>query len=166
MSSVILNQVILTLGRGHWCRATIIVSSGAPIRGCHIDGLVQDKRNSSALAMGLHLFCTNPSIWSVKYWWSRQYFCCFCFLFFQPVQHFLRQAWAKRRITGPLHNTMMSHDISNHWQQECLFRVTATNSAKIRSTGQIWIHRWPVDSTTQLKVRSIVYQCTTYLLLY
>ena len=28
----------------------------------HIDGLVQERRNSSALAMELCLFCTNPSI--------------------------------------------------------------------------------------------------------
>ena len=27
-----------------------------------IDGLVQERRNSSALAMELHLSCTNPSI--------------------------------------------------------------------------------------------------------
>ena len=26
----------------------------------YIDGLVQERRNSSALAMELHLFCTNP----------------------------------------------------------------------------------------------------------
>ena len=38
----------------------------------HIDGLVQEKRNSSALAMELRLSCTNPSIciltcnWRVK----------------------------------------------------------------------------------------------------
>ena len=29
-----------------------------------IDGLVQERRNSSALAMELHLSCTNPSRWS------------------------------------------------------------------------------------------------------
>ena len=29
----------------------------------HIDGLVQERRNSSALAMELHLSCTNPSIY-------------------------------------------------------------------------------------------------------
>ena len=29
----------------------------------NIDGLVQERRNSSALAMELRLFCTNPSIW-------------------------------------------------------------------------------------------------------
>ena len=28
----------------------------------HIDGLVQERRNSSALAMELRLSCTNPSI--------------------------------------------------------------------------------------------------------
>ena len=34
----------------------------------HIDGLVQERRNSSALAMELHLSCTNPSISSIRYW--------------------------------------------------------------------------------------------------
>ena len=32
----------------------------------NINGLVQERRNSSALAMELHLFCTNPSIWNHK----------------------------------------------------------------------------------------------------
>ena len=31
----------------------------------HIDGLVQERRNSSALAMELRLSCTNPSICAV-----------------------------------------------------------------------------------------------------
>ena len=30
----------------------------------YIDGLVQERRNSSALAMELRLSCTNPSIWT------------------------------------------------------------------------------------------------------
>ena len=32
------------------------------MRNLHIDGLVQERRNSSALAMELRLSCTNPSI--------------------------------------------------------------------------------------------------------
>ena len=31
---------------------------------CHIDGLVQERRNSIANALELRLSCTNPSIWS------------------------------------------------------------------------------------------------------
>ena len=30
----------------------------------YFDGLVQERHNSSALAMELHLSCTNPSIWT------------------------------------------------------------------------------------------------------
>ena len=30
----------------------------------HFDGLVQERRNCSALAMELHLSCTNPLIWA------------------------------------------------------------------------------------------------------
>ena len=32
----------------------------------YINGLVQERRNSSALAMELRLSCTNPSIWYIK----------------------------------------------------------------------------------------------------
>ena len=39
------------------------VSSSIRRVNLHIDGLVQEKRNSSALAMELRLPCTNPSIW-------------------------------------------------------------------------------------------------------
>ena len=35
---------------------------GAHIK--HADDLVQERRNSSALAMELHLYCTNPSMCS------------------------------------------------------------------------------------------------------
>ena len=41
--------------------------SGIRGRG-HMDGLVQEKRNSSALAMELRLSCTNPSIWWTSIW--------------------------------------------------------------------------------------------------
>ena len=34
-----------------------------PVMRKHIDGLVQERRNSSALAMELRLSCTSPSIW-------------------------------------------------------------------------------------------------------
>ena len=39
----------------------------------HIDGLVQERRNSSALAMELHLSCTNPSICNAFCHWLRSY---------------------------------------------------------------------------------------------
>ena len=34
----------------------------------HIDGLVQERHNSSALLMGLRLSCTNPSIYNSERW--------------------------------------------------------------------------------------------------
>ena len=40
-----------------WC-----LSSALPKKKCYIEGLVQKRRNSSALAMELRLSCTNPSI--------------------------------------------------------------------------------------------------------
>ena len=42
----------------------------------HIDGLMQRRRNSSALAMELRVFCTKPSIYptlQLEIWW---YGCC------------------------------------------------------------------------------------------
>ena len=36
----------------------------------YIDGLVQERRNSSALAMELRLSCTNPSIWCYRSCWT------------------------------------------------------------------------------------------------
>ena len=36
--------------------------------GLHIDGLVQERRNSSALAMELGLSCTNLSILNIGLW--------------------------------------------------------------------------------------------------
>ena len=34
--------------------------------GVYIDGLVQERRNSSALAMELRIYCSNRSIWSIN----------------------------------------------------------------------------------------------------
>ena len=34
----------------------------------HFNGLVQERRNSSAIALELHLSCINPSIVSLKYY--------------------------------------------------------------------------------------------------
>ena len=39
----------------------------------HIDGLVQDRRNSSALAMEVRLSCTNPSIYLVILKWQVEH---------------------------------------------------------------------------------------------
>ena len=39
----------------------------AALQGCHFDGLVQERRNSSTLAMELRLSCTNPSTWALRH---------------------------------------------------------------------------------------------------
>ena len=53
----------------------VSASRRAPVKGrglqekrprWHIDGLVQGRRSSSALAMELRLSCTNPSIWGAR----------------------------------------------------------------------------------------------------
>ena len=45
------------------CWPTGCVASDLTHHEAHIDGLVQERRNSSANALGLRLSCTNPSIW-------------------------------------------------------------------------------------------------------
>ena len=43
----------------------VFMETGKSLRGeCHIYGLVQERRNSSALAMELRLSCINPSTYS------------------------------------------------------------------------------------------------------
>ena len=37
--------------------------------GWHVDGLVQERRSSNALAMELRLSCTNPSLYCVSQPW-------------------------------------------------------------------------------------------------
>ena len=37
-----------------------------------VSGLVQERRNSIALAMKLRLCCTNPSIWRIQLWSSKK----------------------------------------------------------------------------------------------
>ena len=49
ISSVLLNFIIFL---EHWL---------------YVNGLVQERRNSSALAMELRLSCTNPSIWNITF---------------------------------------------------------------------------------------------------
>ena len=43
-----------------WNRKQLFIMHNSMIR--YIDGLVQERRNSSALAMELRLSCANPSI--------------------------------------------------------------------------------------------------------
>ena len=58
----------------------------------HIDGLVQERCNSSALAIELRLSCTNPSIWS----WSSlvQMACCL-----MMPSLYLNQCWTLKQIS-------------------------------------------------------------------
>ena len=50
-----------------WCDWIQTVYVLVKLVGFYIDGLVQERRNSSALAMELRLSCTNPSICIMSY---------------------------------------------------------------------------------------------------
>ena len=47
-------------------RGNAYVVCGKTANECHVDGLVQERRNSTALAMKLRLSCTNPSMYGFQ----------------------------------------------------------------------------------------------------
>ena len=51
----------MKLGYDSWTGLSLLKYEG------FIDGLVQERRNSIANALGLHLSCTKPSIFSISY---------------------------------------------------------------------------------------------------
>ena len=57
---------------------------------CHIDGLVQDCSNSSALAMELLQSCTKPLIWHYKTWSVLVQITACCLM---APSHYLNQCW-------------------------------------------------------------------------
>ena len=80
----------------------------------NIDGLVQERRNSSALAMELRLSCTNPSIYNMKHVASI------------PITPFLCVSWSKPTAIYP------------HW---CLpFHIYTLNQACIQQTNKKHLH--------------------------
>ena len=66
---------------------------------CHIDGLVQEKRNSSALSMEFRLSCTNPSIWRhrIRSMLTQVMTCCLT-----APSHYLNQCWLRNGNQGPV----------------------------------------------------------------
>ena len=64
-----MNIMIYELQQLYWASDTLAVqetSASTPVLYVryHFDGLLQERHNSSALAMELRLSCTNPSIWN------------------------------------------------------------------------------------------------------
>ena len=56
----------------------------------HIDGLVHERSNSNALALELHLSCSNPSIWGIKSGLDLQVDVCHCNPLCYPSVHYPR----------------------------------------------------------------------------
>ena len=64
-STTKVKNVCIAFSLYHWCGVLLEESE------THFSGLVQERHNSSALAVELHLSCTNPSIWFIQvimYW--------------------------------------------------------------------------------------------------
>ena len=51
-----------------WSKTIILLSIKTYFQSPYIDGLVQERRNSGALAMQIRLSCTNPSIFGLQIW--------------------------------------------------------------------------------------------------
>ena len=58
-------QFVYVLVRQHWDHYTSGIYF-SQVNATHFDGLVQERCNSSALAMELHLSCTNPSTYALE----------------------------------------------------------------------------------------------------
>ena len=75
----------------------------------YIDGLAQERRNSSALAMELRLSCTKPSIW---------------------------YSWEKGRIISPTIHGLFSHNRSS--LNTLVFLQDAYKGYSIPNVGEVW----------------------------
>ena len=81
----------------------------------HINGLVQERRNSSALAMELHLSCTNPLL-------------CYGLSSWAPCQIFLR--WMSQNIFDEKSTLVQAmawcHQAASHYLSQCWPRSMAS----------------------------------------
>ena len=105
-----------------------------PIRYDHIDGLAQERRNSSALAMELRLSCTNPpiSLHGNAYWPFVKG------IHRSPV-HSAQQKSNNVETWSVQWRHNEHNDISNHRHLDCLlhcfFRHRSNKTSKFRVTG-------------------------------
>ena len=121
MSCYVLISSPLWLHAKHWLQQRL------RLRYVHIDGLMQERRNSSALAMELHLSCTSPSRWS-----SIQY----VMTAHKAVVNGLSLLSSGRSLQWR-HN---GHDsVSNYQPHDCflnrLFRRRPKKTSKLRVNG-------------------------------
>ena len=88
------------------CKSGVSLSTGWSLLWRHIDGLVQERRNSSALAMELHLSSTNPLTWAlVSQIINNSAVCLTVYSGFQQRMH--------QSSEGPL----CGESTSDHWWQ-------------------------------------------------
>ena len=104
----------------------------------HVDGLVQERRNSSALAMELSLFCTNRSIWCHKSWSILVQVMAFCWTL---PSHYLNQClhlqWTFRnRLQWNLHpNTKLG---SQDYAFENIICKMSAFLSRSQCVNQVW----------------------------
>ena len=94
------------------------------------DGLVQERCDSSALAMELHLSCTNPSLWYQGHVWHKTKWLPFCRWHFQMC--FLGWKCLHFASTFTVHE-FMTWSLTCSFQHWLLYIVVVTLSMKWNS---------------------------------
>ena len=92
----------------------------------YTDGLVQERRNSSALAMGLRLSCTHPSIWHIGFnelthWPLGDVVVTIKVQFSNLLYRLVAWQLIVKSLSGTCHKTSLM--ISQYWFRLCLDAV-------------------------------------------
>ena len=120
-------------GKGvHWLPLTAILHVWPTGRKDHIDGLMQERRNSIANALELHLSCTNPSIWQ----WV--------------VRHQMRQSSPGWSVLG---------DEFSSWQNTVVLKIIARSPI---SEGQWWPAVFVQEPIPQIHTPTVLYANTPH----
>ena len=116
----------------------------------HIDWLMQERRNSSALAMALHLSCTKPSIWLMKMMsrdlifrsvWSMHqtsiWKSSICYNFSPTFANFV-----KIKSYAPCHGHLIELTTGQIWTQENDFHLILNPWIKLIRFDKSWKLIW------------------------
>ena len=146
-----IDHIILSL----WgCCCICLVLNRAILQWYHIDGLVQERHNSSALAVELCLSCTNPLIWAS---WSLNSPVTCLFNNFKPSTKA-----SKVLITDPLWGESTSHQWipcskgqhhGKHFHCHMCSAVVSDVHLQWMSLGLIFQNdKWPIYSNSSAKL--------------
>ena len=141
----------------HW-QPNVLVSTTITLYNECLDGLMQERCNSSALAMEICLSCTNPSVWCKKRWkllWDTSCPLCYirwywflfelCFSddYYNGSQHVCRNVHYKLHCSSEItlkDITVTSHELHSIWNHQWLNSsvwLTAKQTSKLKKLSRI-----------------------------